>query len=172
MKNTPPQGGAAPWGRRQRRSWTGVFFKLILKIVAFFSRFAEHMPSPIFTNALKQGFSGSHYFPRHASSQGCRFRGKKRPLPGTATKTTPARCFENRNFGHELGAHGFPRHETLPQRSATPPPTFLTTSQAPETPFSTHKMQKNPKNKTCMFFVFLLLPEGRTEAEFFRNTIS
>ena len=45
--------------------------------------------------------------------------------------------------GHELGPHGSPRHETPPQRSATPPPTFLTTSQAPETPFSTQKNKKS-----------------------------
>ena len=34
-----------------------------------FSRFPENMPSPIFRNALKQGFPGSHYFLRDASYQ-------------------------------------------------------------------------------------------------------
>ena len=141
MKNTPPQGAAAPWGRRQRRRW-GIFFKLIVKIDPLLSRFPENMPSPIFRNALKQASSGSHYFLRDVSYQGSFFGEKRRPLPGTATKTTPTRCLENHNFGHELGPHGSPRHETLSQRSATPPRTFLTTSQAPETPFSTLNLQK------------------------------
>ena len=110
------------------------------------------MPSPIFRNALKQGFSGSHYFLRDASYQGCFFWRKKRPLPGTATKTTPARCFENDNFGHELGPPGSPRHETPSQRSATPPPTFSTTSQAPETPFSIQKLPKSEKLEKMYFF--------------------
>ena len=52
------------------------------------------------------------------------------------------RCFKNYNFGYESGPHGSPQHDTLSQRSATPPPAFLTTSQAPETPFSTQKLQK------------------------------
>ena len=44
----------------------GYFFKLILTLL---SRYPENMPSPIFRNALKQGFSGSHDFLRDASYQ-------------------------------------------------------------------------------------------------------
>ena len=47
------------------------------------------------------------------------------------------RCFKNYNFGYESGPHGSPRHDTLSQRSATPPRSFLSPSQAPKNKFST-----------------------------------
>ena len=42
------------------------------------------------------------------------------------------RYFKNYNFGYESGPHGSPRHDTLSQRSATPPRSFLSPSQAPK----------------------------------------
>ena len=56
------------------------------------------------------------------------------------------RCFKNYNFGYESGPHGSPRHDTLSQRSATPPPTFLSPSQAPKKLFSTQKSKKSRKS--------------------------
>ena len=49
----------------------------------------------------------------------------------------------NYNFGHESGPHGSPRHDTLSQRSATPPRSFLSPSQAP---FSTQKSKRSRKS--------------------------
>ena len=51
----------------------------------------------------------------------------------------------NYNFGYESGPHGSPRHDTLSQRSATPPPSFLSPSQAPKKQFSTNKSKKSKK---------------------------
>ena len=60
------------------------------------------------------------------------------------------RCFKNHNFGHESGPHGSPRHDTLSQRSATPPRSFLSPSQAPKTPFSTKKSKKSRKSEKLL----------------------
>ena len=57
-RRTQRPGGAARCG-------AGVFFSSW----PLLSRFPENMPSPIFRNALKQGFSGSHDFLRDASYQ-------------------------------------------------------------------------------------------------------
>ena len=62
------------------------------------------------------------------------------------------RCFKNSNFGYESGPHGSPRHDTLSQRSATPPPSFLSPSQAPETQFLTPKSKKSWKSEKLQNF--------------------
>ena len=64
------------------------------------------------------------------------------------------RCFKNYNFGYESGPHGSPRHDTLSQRSATPPPTFLSPSQAPKNQFSTKKSKKSRKPEKLQFFSY------------------
>ena len=62
------------------------------------------------------------------------------------------RCFKNYNFGYESGPHGSPRHDTLSQRSATPPRSFLSPSQAPKTQFSTPKSKKSRKSEKLQSF--------------------
>ena len=57
------------------------------------------------------------------------------------------RCFKNHNFGHESSPHGSPRHDTLSQRSATPPRSSLSLSQAPEIQFPTQKFKESRKFK-------------------------
>ena len=42
-KNTPPQGAAAPWGRRRRRR-QGYFFKICLKMNRIFKHLFENGP--------------------------------------------------------------------------------------------------------------------------------
>ena len=68
------------------------------------------------------------------------------------------RCFKNYNFGYESGPHGSPRHDTLSQRSATPPRSFLSPSQAPEIPFSIPNSQniKHP-NKYKKITIFPMI---------------
>ena len=67
------------------------------------------------------------------------------------------RCFKNYNFGYESGPHGSPRHDTLSQRSATLPPTFLSPYQAPKTLFSTQKSKKSRKSEKLQFFAYFSL---------------
>ena len=65
---------------------------------------------------------------------------------------------ENQYFGHESGPHGSPRHDTLSQRSATPPPTFLSPSQAPKNKFSIPKSKKYPTSEKMRIFIFPYFP--------------
>ena len=53
-KNTPPQGAAAPWGRRRSRR-QGYFFKIWLKMDRIFKHLFENGPyvgNPIFKIAI------------------------------------------------------------------------------------------------------------------------
>ena len=75
---------------------------------------------------------------------------KNRPLSAAGVQEHPRclsdvfqRCLKNHKFGHESGPRGFPWHDTLSQRSATPLRSFLSTSQSPETPLATSKYKKN-----------------------------
>ena len=74
MKNTPSPGRGSALGAAQDYS-----FKNVFEHCFFLSTFPKHMPSPIFRNAPKQGFSRKHYFLRHASSQRCFLTEKKDP---------------------------------------------------------------------------------------------
>jgi len=68
-------------------------------------------------------------------------------------------AFENYSFCYESGPRGSSRHDTVSQRSATSPGSFLSTSRPPETPFLMPKPQtklKNNKNQNLLFFMDLL----------------
>ena len=63
MKNTPPQGAVAPWGRRWRRR-RGIFSKMILKTDTFSQDFLK------ICQVQTSGMHASRVFLDHTVSQG------------------------------------------------------------------------------------------------------
>ena len=62
-----------------------------------------------------------------------------------ASQMTAKFLVKNHNFGYESGPRGSPRHDTLLQRSAPPPGSFLSTSRPLETPLSTQEAKEIAK---------------------------